>query len=649
MKTAKSAETQSSDSTDFILFGVFLVTLFAFLPALRNGFAWDDYENFLQNPAFRGLGWKQLKWMFSTFHLGLYQPISWFSYGLDFELWGLDPVGYHLTNVVVHAANAGMVYICSLKLYEEAFGETPADSRGGARLAALLSALFFSLHPLRVESVAWATERRDVLSGFFALLAINLHINVCRGASARVRTLSIASYGLSLLSKPAAVGLPFWLLLIDFYPLRRLLVAKESIGSISRISAEKVPYFVLAAAISALAPIAMSRGGRLLPLQAIDIGQRLLMVVFSGYFYAFKTVAPFGLLPLYLRPAHVDPSGQILIAAIVVPLTTVAAAWGVKRAPAFTVAWFCYLIMLLPVSGLIPNGPQIAADRYSYLSCIPWAILIGGMPILYMRARGPRASFMLTVIVVGIGLGTLLLLTERQLLIWRDETSLWGYLAEKQPGNYFAQYNLARALQSKDDVPGAKLHYELAAKLNPAAKDVYTNLGTLLAKNGEPDSALTSFRTAQRLSPSDPTVLNGIGNVLSAQGKTSEAVVYYEAAFKSTPGDAGIARNAAEAWLRIGASAAQHEQYLVASRAFRSSLTYEPKSVQAMYNLATSLALLGRDEEAVSWYLRVCDMDSSNADARLSLARIYHRLGREAEASQQIRMAQQLGRILPSR
>jgi Flp pilus assembly protein TadD/uncharacterized membrane protein YecN with MAPEG domain len=645
MKTVKSAVAHHSDLTDFIPVGIFFVTLLAFLPALRNGFVWDDYENLLQNTAFRGLGWSQLKWMFSTFHMGLYQPISWFSYGLDFELWGLDPKGYHFSNAVIHAANAVLVYICSLKLYEEAVGKTPATFTRTERLAALFSALFFSLHPLRVESVAWATERRDVLSGLFALLAISLHIDACRGANSRARMLSITSYGLSLLSKPAAVGLPLWLLLIDFYPLRRLVFTKESEGSWRRILIEKVPYFVLALAISALAPMAMSRNGSLLQLQTIDTGQRLLMVMFSGYFYIFKTLIPFGLLPLYLRPAHVDPSGQFLFAAIVVPLTTVIAAWSAKRTPAFTVAWFCYILLLLPVSGLIPNGPQITADRYSYLSCIPWAVLLGGLILMYLRSRGPQASLIPAAVVVGIGLASLLILTERQFHVWRDEASLWGYLAEEQPGNYFAQYNLARALQSTGEISGAKLHYELAAKIDPAKKDIYANLGILLASNGEQDSALNAFRAAQRLAPSDPTVLNGLGNVLSAQGKISEAVVYYEAAFKNGPNDMGVAQNAAEAWTRIGMDAVQHGQYSAASRAFRSALTYGPKNFKIMYNLATSLALQGQDVEAASWYLRVCEIDSSNTDARINLARIYRRLGRVTEAAQQIRIAQQLGAL----
>ena len=201
-----------------------LVTFAAFLPTLHNQFVnWDDDENFLDNPHYRGLGWTQLRWMWTTFHLGHYIPLTWMTFGLDYRLWGMNPFGYHLTSLLLHAANAVVFFFVVHRILTLAL---PRPSERGRALAvsAGFAALVFAIHPLRVESVAWATERRDVLSGLFYLVTILVYLRACEGEKRGRRWywLAVATFVCALLSKAMVVNLPIVLLILDVYPLRRL-------------------------------------------------------------------------------------------------------------------------------------------------------------------------------------------------------------------------------------------------------------------------------------------------------------------------------------------------------------------------------------------------------------------------------------------
>src|SRR5262245_16908271 len=204
-----------------------LIVWAAFSPVLQNGFVdWDDDANFLENPNYRGLGWHQLSWMFTTFVGGHYQPLSWLTFGMDYLLWGMEPLGYHLTNLILHVANALLCYLLAFRLFSLAYPEAAQISHLKIRLAAAMAALLFAIHPLRVESVAWVTERRDVLSGFFLFLTVFFYLraNSRPESAARSRWMwaAVIVFGLSLLSKATGMTMPLVLLAIDVYPLERL-------------------------------------------------------------------------------------------------------------------------------------------------------------------------------------------------------------------------------------------------------------------------------------------------------------------------------------------------------------------------------------------------------------------------------------------
>src|SRR5216117_1025474 len=346
---------------------VALVTVTAFLPTLHNQFvSWDDDKNFLENPDYRGLAWTNLRWMWTT-HLGHYIPLTWMTLGLDYLLWGMNPLGYHLTNLLLHAANAVVFFFVVRRLLARAL---PSPSEHGYALAvsAGVAALVFAIHPLRVESVAWATERRDVLSGLFYLLTILMYLRA-REREERGRGwywLSVAVFVLALLSKSMVVNLPVVLLILDVYPLRRL---GGALGWWSeparRVYGEKIPFVLLAAAASAIAVMAQSSVHAAVSLAQLSALDRLAVAAYGLSFYLWKTIVPLNLSPLYeLRPP-VNPGATpfILSYGVILAISAIVLALR-RRVPGLLAAWVVYVVVLLPVLGIVQSGPQIAADRY---------------------------------------------------------------------------------------------------------------------------------------------------------------------------------------------------------------------------------------------------------------------------------------------
>ncbi|MDP2703064.1 MAG: hypothetical protein Q8P98_13445, partial [Candidatus Rokubacteria bacterium] len=307
-----------------------LATLLVFLPALGNQFVnWDDEVNLVSNPHFRGLGWVQLRWMFGNTLGGHYIPMTWLSFGLDYVLWGMRPAGYHATSVVLHAANAILFYFVARRLLRAAVQADPRSLTRGATAAALL----FSLHPLRGESGAWATERRDVLMGFFALLCVVSYLRAIDsdGGGAPHRGwywTAVGLFGLALLSKSLVVGLPVVLLLLDVYPLRRSAREPDKAGgrTLFRLALEKIPFALLAAAVAAVT-LAVGAGHRLMTsIETLGILQRLAISAYALAFYLWKTVAPGPLSPLYTLFHPVVPwSATYLLPAAFVVVVTLAA------------------------------------------------------------------------------------------------------------------------------------------------------------------------------------------------------------------------------------------------------------------------------------------------------------------------------------
>lgn len=491
-------------------------TFLAFLPALSNGFVdWDDKPYLLENPGVRGLGLSHLKWMFTTILWGPYMPLTWLSFAVDYQLWGLDPLGYHLTSLLLHALNAAVFYVLARRLLERALAPPPQALALGAAFAALV----FSLHPLRVESVAWAFERRDVLSGLFYLLSLLLYV----GGSLRP---SLACYALSLLSKGMGVSLPIILLILDAYPLRR------------KALKEKAPFFLLAGAAGLIGAIGQVRTP-VAEAIVVDAAGRLARASYSLAFYLWKTLWPWPLLPLYEAPVILDPwEGRFLLSAATACALTAAAVLARKRWPAGLACWLGYAATLAPVLGLIPFGHQLAADRYSYLACLPWALLAGAGLVKLSRRDTTRAAALGGA--VALCLATL---TWRQTRVWRDTIRLWSHAVAFAPAMAIPQHNLGRALAQRGRFGEAIAHYRAALSVNPSYTIAYNSLGWALAARGELEAAEAAYGEALRLKPDYWEALSNLGLCLARQGRLEAAAARLEQAARLSPEVAGVRKN----------------------------------------------------------------------------------------------------------
>src|SRR5438094_771764 len=343
-KSRPQRQSEPSTQLDFwIALFVAIVTLAVFFPATRNEFvAWDDYELLVNNPRYRGLGWEQLRWMFSTFYMGHYQPLSWVTFGLDYLLWGMDPFGYHLTSVLLHTANAVLFFFVALRLLSLTI---PPGLRDLAlKAAAAVAALFFAVHPLRVESVAWVTERRDVLSGVFFLLTILGYLAAGDAPSRRRRRVllvaSLAAYVLAVGSKSIVMGLPLILIVLDVYPLRRLSLTVDGLRRGRAVLMEKVPFFFVGVSAAAVSYYVVKTHTYLTSFETFPWSGRVAMIFYTLWFYMSRTIVPAGLSPLYELPAHVSlAQPRFLFPALAVIATTITLIWLRRRWPAGLAAW----------------------------------------------------------------------------------------------------------------------------------------------------------------------------------------------------------------------------------------------------------------------------------------------------------------------
>jgi protein O-mannosyl-transferase len=518
------------------------IVVLALLPVLRNGFVdWDDTRNLLDNPHYRGLGWTQLRWMATQSHNGHFVPLAWLSLALDYVIWGMNPVGYHLTSLLIHAGATAVLYIVARELILRAVSVSMPAATTGAAAAALL----FGLHPLRVESVAWATERRDLLAGLFFLLTVLSYVRFTSAAGARRRWLlglSGAAHLAALLSKSSTVMAPLILVLLDIYPLRRLPPARGRWVSAptAQILAEKAPHVALSAAQAVLtyhffrADLAV---GRLLSWH-----ESLARVVSSLWFYPVKTLVPLDLSPLYeARPGVGLTDPLVLRAATGVVLVTALAWLARHRCPGVVTAWAAYAVMLAPVSGAVSLGFHLTADRYSYLPCVGFAILAGGgvaraMDVGARRGRGWLAPAVLSMTLIAIvGLGVL---TARQARVWHDTMSLWRHAVRVTPECVVCQVNLGYELLGARDPEAALLQFQRALALQPTRAATYRSAGLALEALGRGDEAIRAYRSGLGIEPWDLSLRMSLATQLLADGRMDDTVRAIEGAWRYYPPDA---------------------------------------------------------------------------------------------------------------
>ena len=636
-----------------------LTTLIVFLPALNAGFVnWDDDINFLVNPNYRGLGADQLRWMFTNFLMGNYIPLTWMTFGLDYVVWGMNPAGYHLTNILLHAVNAVLFYFVALHLLRLSAPRHLVERSSAPIIGSAFATLLFAVHPLRAESVAWVTERRDVLSGLFCLAAVLMYLQYCGvpdRQTGRTRNApawywaSLGFFALALLSKSMAMTLPAILLLLDAYPLRRLGVVGSGRRWLPSTSAvvEKLPFFLLSLVAAYTALVALdhtthvtSGPGGSIPWSAdatVEVSSidRIAISANALLFYLWKMAVPLRLSPDYHLP---PPAGfetwPALISFAVVFVVTAIVVVGHRRWPALATAWLGCIVMLSPVIWV----PQIAADRYTYLACTGWALLCGGglaSAWRYCQRRNidARISGSLVGLVLAV-VAALGVFTWNQVGVWRDSGTLWAHAVAAWPSSR-SHFKLGEILAQRGDLAKAIANFQTALRIDPRNTYAHTALGFAFAIQGKLTDAFEQFDDALRVAPRFASAHTGLGLVFARQGKLSEASDQFRRALEIDAGDA-------QAHTNLGLILKKQGQRGEAAAHFRQAVQADPNSDQAQYQWGLALAEEGKLSEATDHLRAALRINPQSAEAHRSLAEVLMREGRSDEAEEQFQEARKL-------
>ena len=636
------------------------VVLAAYWPSLWNGFAWDDRPNLLENEHIRALSWANVTWAWSATHVGHYQPLTWLTFMVDHAIWGLNPFGYHLTNLSLHLANVILVFMVATRVLKLGLRAGP-DFDGLATSGGVLAAALFGLHPMRVESVAWATERRDVLCGFFLLISVIAYLHSREADSTRhpMRWLiaSVLAFVLSLLSKPLGMALPVVLLALDFYPLRRWRSESESFARAAwRLSLEKMPYFLAAIVSGLIALTAQSQGNALASWEMHGWGGRLAQAAYGIMFYLWAAAGT-NWYPLYEITFPFNPfETRFVLSAVAVIALTVALFILRKRVPAALTAWICYILLLAPVLGFAQSGPQLVADRYSYLASISWGILLSGECAMLWRRIQPGDCRRVGLAIIDVAvLGGWSWLTWRQTHIWKDERTLWAHALKQGPLPH-ADNNYGKMAELAGEHDVAVTHYIRALAVSPTYNNPQQNLiRSLIAhsQNLDPsqvEAAAQSLRRSLSLAKSDdasgwyalglamirmrnipqaasdleraiaidPTrepYWTKLGLVKQMTGDRPNAIAAYE---RATSLDPAIG----EAWLGLGIARIESRQFAAAVDPLERATKLTPNNGLAWTGLGACLLEAGNVDGAVSALRRALEIDPSNARAAGMLQRI---------------------------
>jgi protein O-mannosyl-transferase len=505
------------------------ITLIVFLPAGWYQFLnYDDNEYVTDNPFVKnGLNWTDLKWAFTAFHSGNWHPLTWISHQTDCELFGLNAGAHHIVNILFHAANVALVFILLLRLTEKLWP------------SAMVAALF-AWHPLHVESVAWIAERKDVLSTFFALLALLSYAKFARENCRRSFWFALAFFALGLLAKPMLVTLPFVLLLLDVWPLGRLKAERSAnepsnYRCLTTIIVEKWPFFLLTAISCVITIFAQKTGGAVVSLGRVPLLYRIENAPIAVVDYVTKFFWPSGLSAIYLLGRITAWEAVSCFTAI---LLIFAAAWRWRNSkPYLLCGWLWFLGTLVPVIGLVQVGSQAMADRYTYLPSIGFFIAVVFLAAdFFAKFQTPK------VITAGISLLILaacVRVTEFQLPFWRDSETLFRRAIAVTGNNVVAMINLGVALEEQNRTDEALAIYRQAEKFeNGPYYQLHNNLGNLLSRRGLHADALAEYQWSIRERPDDALSHNDAGSELVALGKYDEALGKFAIAEQLNPNDA---------------------------------------------------------------------------------------------------------------
>ncbi len=608
-------------------------TLAVFAGVLRNGWILFDDPAYVTAQPRVSAGWKLANaiWFLSHPHAANWHPLTTWSHMLDAQVFGSGPLGPHAVNLALHVLNALLLLLVLSRL------------TGSWWRSAAVAALF-ALHPLRVESVAWISERKDVLSGFFFLLTLGAYARWAeRPAPARYSLLMLA-LALGLMSKPMLVTLPFLLVLLDVWPLGRLRGGARNprfrapARSLAGLVAEKWPLIALAA-VSAIATFTVQRQvGAMIPLQLISPARRLGNAVASYWRYLEKTIWPHDLSVYYPFSATPDWLGMGAAVALVAAVTA-AVLFLSRRRPYLAVGWLWYLGTLVPVIGLLQVGSQAYADRYTYLPTIGLLVaLVWLVGDLTARARAVRLA---AVGALAVVLALFALLAARHVAYWRDTRTLFQHALAVTGPNPVAHENLGAVLLQEGKVGPAIAQFGEALRLAPDYPDAHNNLGNALGMEGRNEEAVAQFRAALRWMDT-PDIHHNLAFTLQKLGRTDEAIAEYQAALRGDP-DRYLTL------VLVAQALASRGRFAEAEADLRRALRLNPVEIEPRRMLAVILTIQGRVEEGVAEYREILERSPDDLDALNNIAwiRATHADPRHRDGAEAVRLAEQACRRSP--
>ena len=670
----------------YLAIAVAAITFIIYLAALQNEFVeWDDRLYIIENEHIRSMGSSFFRWAFFDFYAGNWHPLTWISHAVDYAIWGGNPLGHHLTNIIIHSANTFAVVYLIIRLLvvsnESAMksGSTQVIPRGKILITAGVAGILFGLHPLHVESVAWVSERKDLLCAFFYLNSIIQYINYVghvrysQNETVHEHPLSrftekhyLFTFGffiLALLSKPMAVSLPIVLLILDWYPFNRIYSWKSFRSALS----EKLPLLALCLISSILTIQAQSAERALSSLSSIPLSIRAIVAVEALSSYLEKMVLPLNLVPYYPYPksGSLLPFQYLSAIALVFGITAASAA-VVKKRRLWMAVWGYYIVTLLPVLGIVQVGSQSMADRYTYLPSVGSFLILSLGAAWFAEIIKDFKKWVLLVrlfsaTVAIIIFFSMIYLTVEQIGIWKNSFTLWNYVIKNYPDTIPLSYNnRGLAFENTGQPERALDDYEKAIAIDPSFDKAYTNRGHVLFKiKGQYDRAIADFDMAIVLNPSAFEAYNNRGNVYYITGRYDRAMADYDRALALNPSlfdaysnralvfyvkgqrekaiadlDRALALNPSDdlAYFRRGL---MYEELLQPNKAienYTKTISLKPSSHAAYYHLGVLYAEAGLFERAIEFANKAIALHPNNARYYSDRGSIYSQLGRSDRA-----------------
>ena len=641
----------------------------AFGQTLHHQFVnYDDGSYVYANPRITsGLTLDNVTWAFTHFRAGNWQPLTAIWHMLDCQLYGLQPWGHHLTNILLHAAAAILLFFALRELTggghaaasigSSAVASAKADDAGrdqrsrlqprDAFWASAFVATLFAIHPLRVEPVAWVSGRGDVLSGMFFMLTLLAYARYARSdrlSLGRYATVLVL-FALGLMCKPTLVTVPFVLLLLDYWPLGRVSgrPARRSLGaggwSVVRVLLlEKIPFFALSVASCVAAILA-----RAVTPREVDhaFAERAGNAALFYVAYLGQMIYPAHLAVLYPYPEAGPSVPEIILALIFLCIVFIVLFIWRRRYPFLLIGWLWFLGMLVPMIGLVQIGSIARADRYTYLSEIGLYILgTWGAMELFKSSEHKREILSVAALVIT---GALITRSYFQTAYWRDSETLWRHTVDVTHDNYIAQNNLGGTLLEKGQLDEAIAHYREALEIKPNVAQVQSNLGNALVREGQVEEAIVHLQKALEIDPGYAEAYNHMGSALMKKGQAGEAIAYYQKAVQLNASYADAYNNLGVAFLRNG-------QVDEAIAHYRKAVAINPGSAEMQYNLGNVLAREGNWADAIECYQAALSTERDSVKAakvRNNLGAALEKLGKSDEALEQFSQALQINGNYP--